>query len=169
MELDDLNEPLSLPGAGMSGSRMSISPAELAKRSASMETLLANGVSDETITRAMNSEYSMTEMESDQLKESVANRMLAESTARGPYKKVFAEKRLHGHIRASAKRNAWGAVANLEGQLARIQGTEEPTESRVTIDARLQTATLHVLAGMPQEQVDELIAEELALLAAGTK
>ena len=164
----DFDEPLSLPGAGLSGARMSVTPTELAKRANSMEQLLMHGVSDETIARTMQSEYSMTESESEQLQVSVAQRILAESAARSPYKKALAEKRLHNHIMKASKRNAFGAVANLEGQLARIQGTEEPVESKVTIHARLQTATLHLLASMPQEQVDELIAEELAL-AAGSR
>jgi len=164
LDIDTLNEPLPLAGgAGLSGPRhLSLSPAEVAKRRGSMEALLINGVSDEDITRVMNAEHGMTDQETEDLRVAVAEAMLHESATRGPYKKAMAEKRLHQHIAKAAKRNAWGAVAVLEGQLARVQGTEVPTETKVTVDARLQTATLHVLAALPQEQVDALIAEELA-------
>lgn len=174
MALDDmsdleLNEPMPLPGAGLSGPRFGPGSVELAKRRASMEALLVNGVSDENIVRAMSAEHGMTEDEVVVLQKAVAERMLSECEVRKPFKKAMAERRIHSHIAKAANRNAWGAVANLESQLARIQGTEEAQETKLTVNARLQTATLHVLTSMPQEQVDELIAEELARNALPSK
>jgi hypothetical protein len=163
MDEIDLNEPMSLPGAGLSGSRASLGPPEQLKRRTTMETLLVNNTSDELIARVMNQEYQMLEHEVEVLKMQVLERMLSESDHRKPFKKSMAERRLSAHIAKAAKRGAWGAVAALEGQLARIQGTEEATETKVTVNARMQTATLHILSGMPQEQIDELIAKELAI------
>jgi hypothetical protein len=155
MDEIDLNEPMSLPGAGLSGSRASLGPPEQLKR--------RTNTSDELIARVMNQEYQMLEHEVEVLKMQVLERMLSESDHRKPFKKSMAERRLSAHIAKAAKRGAWGAVAALEGQLARIQGTEEATETKVTVNARMQTATLHILSGMPQEQIDELIAKELAI------
>lgn len=127
--------------------------------------LLTNGATDEEIQRGMSAEFQgMTEQEIDDLSLATAERMLAESSGRKAYKKAFAEKRIHTHIAKASKRGAWGAVANLEAQLARIQGTEEPVEQKVTVDARLQTATLQVLGELTPEQVQELVAEELKML-----
>ena len=161
----DEDAPMTLSGAGLSGVRLDVSPAEAAKRRTTMATLLANGLSDEEIVEMMKKAHTtMIDDEVTELQEKVAERMLAESEKRKPYKKALAEKRLQRHIVSAASRNAWGAVANLEGQLARIQGTEEPQESKLTVDARLQSAAVHVLGAMSNEQLNELVAEELKRL-----
>ncbi len=162
----DMNEPIALPGAGLSGARgaaVGMAASEELKRRNAMEGLLKNNVGDDVIFRVMMQEFNMTDSESEVLKEQVLARALSESEHRKPFKKALAEKRISDHIAKASKRGAYGAVAALEGQLARIQGTEEPVESKLTVNARLQTATLHILQGMPQEQIDELIAEELAI------
>lgn len=159
----EVNEPIGLPGAGLSGSRAAgIGPSDMLKRRSTMETLLKSNVTDDMIARVMMQEFNMTDSESEVLKAKVLEHLLSESEHRKPFKKALAEKRISDHIAKASKRGAYGAVAALEGQLARIQGTEEPTETKLTVNARLQTATLHILQGMPQEQIDELIAEELA-------
>jgi hypothetical protein len=161
-ELDSVNEPIALPGAGTGGAR-GISASDELRRRNTMLGLLKNMVGDDVIVRVMQQEFNMTDSESEVLKQQVLERALSESEHRKPYKKSLAEQRISDHIAKAAKRGAYGAVAALEGQLARIQGTEEATETKVTVNARLQTATLHILQGMPQEQIDELIAEELAI------
>lgn len=163
-ELDDsLNEPVALPGAGgMSGARGMAASDMLRKRNA-MLGLLKNNVGDDVIARVMQQEFNMTDSESEVLKQQVLERALSESEHRKPYKKSLAEQRISEHIVKASKRGAYGAVAALEGQLARIQGTEEAVETKLTVNARVQTAVLHILQGMPQEQIDELIAEELAI------
>ena len=160
----DSDMPLPMPSAGLSGARPAVAPPEAAKRRSTMATLLVNGLSDEEIARAMASEYGMGEDECEVLRVQVAERMMAESDARKPFKKSMAEKRIHRHIASASKRGAWGAVANLEAQLARIQGTEEPLEQRITTDVRLQTATLQVLGSLSNEQVEALVSEELRRL-----
>lgn len=156
--------PIALAGAGLSGPRESISPKEAAKRRGFMSKLLVNGASDDEVRSVMKKEFGLDEHEADLLADQVAERMLQESAKKKPYKKAMAEKRLHGHIARAAARNAWGAVGVLEGQLARIQGTEEPIETNIKVDARLQQATLTVLGQMSPEQVQELVAEEVKRL-----
>jgi len=126
---------------------------------------MSNGVSDEELVDLMQNNFpGITEGEVDRLKEKVKALILAEYEDRSPLFKATAVRRIHRHIVGAKAANQWGAVANLEGQLSKIQGTESVSEMHVTVDARLQQATLHVLGMMNPAEVNELVAEELKRL-----
>lgn len=154
--------PERLSGApGMRGPARTVTAREAKQRRVALLDLMSSGLSDDEIIDAMQTNFAMTEDEVIRLREKVRAQMLVEFDENAPLHKAMASRRIQRHINEARKARQWGAVANLESQLSKVQGTESPTEQHITVDARLQQATLQVLGGMTQAQVQELIAEEL--------
>lgn len=148
-------------GPGMRGPSRTVTAKEATERRTTMMDLMSNGLSEDELITAMDTKFSMTRDETIRLRERVKAVLQSEFDEAAPLHKALASRRIQKHILRAQKANQWGAVANLESQLSKIQGTESPTESHITVDARLQQATLHVLGGMSPAQVQELVAEEL--------
>lgn len=162
---EETNEPARLSGApGMGGRRRTVTAKEAKERRTAMADLMSNGLTTDEIVEAMGAKYGMTEDEVLRLREKVRASMATEYDENAPLHKQMASRRIHRHIVSAAKARQWGAVAQLESQLSKIQGTESPTEQHITVDARLQQATLHVLGNMSPSQIQELVAEELRRL-----
>lgn len=163
----DENQPAALNGGGLSGPRPSIAPAVVIERRNTMKNLIASGLDDDEIELVMNSQFGMLAEDIRTLRERMIVEIQKDSERRKPYNKALAETRIHRHIRAAAKRQAWGAVAQLENQLSRIQGTEEPTQHTVSIHGRLSQATIDTLGGLPPEMIQEMVEEESRRLGDG--
>lgn len=145
----------------MRGPSRTVSAKEASERRTTLMDLMCNGLSEDELVSAMDTKYGMTRDEVLRLREKVRAVLQSEFDETAPLHKAMASRRIQRHILQAQKARQWGAVANLESQLSKIQGTESPTEAHVTVDARLQQATLHVLGGMSPAQVQELVAEEL--------
>lgn len=160
------NSPARMGGpGGLTGARSTVTAKEASARRSAMLDLISNGVSDDELIDIMQNNFpGISSGEIDKLKEKVKALVIAEYDDRAPLFKPLAVRRIHKHILKAEKANQWGAVANLEGQLSKIQGTESVSEMHVTVDARLQQATLHVLGMMNPAEVNELVAEELKRL-----
>lgn len=163
MASDELNAPMRMSGGpGMAGPRKTVSAKEAKERRSFMADLMSAGLSHDEVVGFMQDQFpSMTEDEILRLKEKVRAMLLSEYEENTPLFKAMATRRIHKHIHSASKARQWGAVANLESQLSKIQGTESPTEQHITIDARLQQATLQVLGTLSPAEVQELVAEEL--------
>jgi hypothetical protein len=166
VSFDDLNVPARLAGiGGTTGIRSTISAKEAKARRSAMTDLICNGVSNDELIELMQNNFpSMTIDEIDKTKEKVRAALLAEHDENAPLFKPAAIRRIHKHIVQASSAKQWGAVANLESQLSKIQGTESVSETHITVDARLQQATLQVLGTMSAAEVQELVAEELKRL-----
>jgi hypothetical protein len=165
---DDVNGPEPIAaGLGMIGPRVTVTPKEAKERRVALADLMSHGVSQDEIVDAMRAKFEMTEDQTLALSEKVNAQVITEFTENSTIHKAMASRRLHRHIVGATKARQWSAVAQLEGQLAKIQGTESPSEQRLTIDARLQQATLQVLGGMTPAQVNELVGEEVRRMTAG--
>lgn len=130
-----------------------------------MKQLLINGVSTAEIQSVMQAEYGMSDDETREMVRRVGELIVSESRERAPLKKALAEQRLHRHIIQASKRNQWGAVSALEHTLARVQGTEEPVVEKIQIDHRIVAASIQMLGTMSEDEVQALIAEDLAAVA----
>lgn len=158
--------PARLPGiGGLSGTRTTVTAKEAtARRTAAMD-LLCNGVSNDEFIDLMQINFpSMTIADIDAIKEKAKAALISEHEEKAPLFKAAAVRRISKHIVHASSAKQWGAVANLESQLSKIQGTESPTETNINVDARLQAATLHVLGSLSPAEVQELVAEELRRL-----
>lgn len=160
----DFNKPMTISGAGLSGPRPKISPREANKRKGLAIALMSNGVPDAEVVQTLRKEFGITTREAKNLRFAALKKLTLESELKRPHKKALAEHRIQRHIVQAASRHAWGAVAQLEKNLSKIQGTEEPTEQRVTVDARLQQAVLVVLGSKTPEEIQSLVAEEVSML-----
>jgi len=161
----DENAPARFAGiGGLSGSR-TLTAKEAKARRMAMTDLICNGVSNDELIELMQTNFpGITVNEIDKMKEKVRAALLAEHDDNAVLFKPAAIRRIHKHIVKASNANQWGAVANLESQLSKIQGTESVSETHITVDARLQQATLQVLGTMSAAQVQELVAEELKRL-----
>jgi hypothetical protein len=157
--------PERLSGApGMRGPGHTVTAREAKQRRVTLANLMCDGLNDDELVETMQGAFQMTEDEVLRLRDKVRAQLSAEFDENSVIHKAMASRRIHRHIQEARKARQWGAVANLESQLSKIQGTESPTEQHITVDAKLQQATLTMLGGMTPAQVQELIAEELKRL-----
>jgi hypothetical protein len=163
---DNQNSPARLAGiGGLSGPRTTVTAKEAKARRAAMTDLICNGVSNDELIELMQNNFpGITTGEIDRIKEKVRASLLTEHDENAPLFKPAAIRRIHKHIVQASSAKQWGAVANLEAQLSKIQGTESVSETHITVDARLQQATLQVLGTMSAAEVQELVSEELKRL-----
>lgn len=165
VDFDNQNSPARFAGiGGLTGSR-TVTAKEAKARRMAMTDLICNGVSNDELIELMQNNFpGITDDEIEKMKEKVRAALLAEHDENAALFKPAAIRRIHKHIVKASNANQWGAVANLESQLSKIQGTESVSETHITVDARLQQATLQVLGTMSPAEVQELVAEELKRL-----
>lgn len=145
----------------MRGPSRTVTAREARDRRKTIKELMCNGLSEDELCDAMDAKFGMSQDEVTRLRDKMRATIQSEFEENAPLHKAMASHRIQRHIVSAQSARQWGAVANLEAQLSKIQGTESPTESHVTVDAKLQAATLQVLAAMNPAQVNELVAEEL--------
>lgn len=86
-----------------------------------------------------------------------------EDTARRPHQKRAAVKRMHSHIAAARAAKNWNAVASLERLLAQMQGTLEPIEINVNLDATIRESVINVVAMASPERIRDLATHALRM------
>lgn len=154
--------PMRLAGTN-AGVGRGISPKAARERRTAMANFLSAGLSTEELIDVMMSKFGdMSEDDVLVLRDRVMSKLNEEFIGNKKNFAALASRRLSQHILNAQKARAWGAVANLENQLARIQGTEQALEQHITIDARLSQATALVLGNLSHEQLDAIIRDAVA-------
>jgi len=92
-----------------------------------------------------------------------------EERAGRPHNKAAAIRRCLGHVAEARRDKNWSAVAQFEKHLSDLQGTKEPVEVNLNIDATVTEAALHVVASLTPERRAALIAQQRQLLALASK
>jgi hypothetical protein len=82
---------------------------------------------------------------------------LYEAEKNAKYSKTKAINRLRKHIDKAVAKGNWGSVAQLEGLLSRIEGTESARE--VHVDISVGDTLAGILTGMTQESLMQLANE----------
>lgn len=142
------------------------------ERSEAIERLLIAGVSPNRIKTLAQTQYGMSEGATRGVVERVRRRWAAEEQDTRATYKATAMRRLYGHIAEARAAKHWPAVAQLERLLAEMQGTKEPMEVALNINAALGESAARVVAQLPPEKLAALIAEQRELrrlAAAATK
>lgn len=91
------------------------------------------------------------------LVERVVEKLAQASESNRPRNKPNAEARILRHIRDAKRNRAWGSLAQLERLLSDIQGTRAPL--KVDINLTQQTALMHVIGSMSQDEMNGVLAE----------
>ncbi len=92
-----------------------------------------------------------------------------EERAARPHYKAQAMRRIYGHIAEAKRDKNWSAIAQFEKILSDMQGTKEPVEINVNIDATVTEAALHVVSTLTPERRRALIEEQRRLRALAAK
>jgi DNA-binding transcriptional MerR regulator len=142
-------------------------PAERRKRLDFIEKLLIAGVSISRIESACREAFDppMSKTAVRTYISRVHARWAEEERTNRAHYKTQAIRRLYGHIAEARKASNWAAVAQLERLLSDIQGTKEPIEVQVNVDATVTEAMLHVVANLSPERKRALIEEQRRLRA----
>jgi hypothetical protein len=148
---------------GARGRTPPVSEEELVRRRQVIRGALANRLDRPQVYAVMHQQFGMSPTMVKSLIAKVRVEQLQEDPDRQQYARIDAVERLNSHIVQARQDRKWSAVASLEGQLARIEGTEQRPEQQVTMDVTLKTAVLHVLANESPERVHELVEEQLAV------
>lgn len=155
------NTPSPLTGT-MGGSRPVITAKEAKARRVALRGMFVAGLQLDQITEEMSKPpFNMIEDDVLSLLERVKKDLVNEYDNRTPFNKAAASERISKHIVKAAAEKQFGAVANLEGQLAKIQGTEEPIQTHLTIDHQIQQKALHILSLKTPAELQELVVDEL--------
>lgn len=136
--------------------RRKIQPQERLDRRKLMAQLLANHVDREEIVAIMVRQFQMPRQTTEALIRATYREWAEEEVERRPFYRSAAIKRIQAHIVQASKAKAWNAVAALERTLAEIQGTREPVEHHVQIDANIREAVVGLLTQMPEADIERL-------------
>lgn len=139
---------------------------ERIKRRQALSALLAGGVPREEMDQLMARDHGMTVHAVSALLSQVVKGWADEELERRPQWKRAAMRRMHGHIAAARGAKNWSAVAQLERLLAQMQGTLEPLEINVNLDATVRESVINVVAMATPERIDQLAALALRLRTA---
>ena len=147
------------------GRKRSVGRAERLKRSQLISALLANGTDHTNIYAICAEQFGMTKQATTRMCGRVLDTWAQDEEAQRPQYKRAAMRRIHGHIAASKKAGKWSSVAQFENLLARIQGTLEPLEVNVNLEATVRESVLHVVSSMDADRLHELAERALAYRA----
>lgn len=142
-----------------------VSVAERRTRLDFIEKLLIAGIAIARIESACRDQFSMPKSAVSKCVEQVHARWADEERSNRLHYKTQAMRRLYGHVAEARKDKNWAAVAQLERLLADIQGTKEPLEVQLNVDATISEAVLHVVANLSPERRVALIEEQRRLRA----
>ena len=111
----------------------------------------------------MHSRFAMTRRATDKLARLVYQQWHQEDTDRRPHQKQAAIRRLQDHVLGARKAGNWNAVMQGERLLAQIQGTLEPVEVHINVDAEIRETVAVLLTQLPQERIDAMAEKALQL------
>jgi hypothetical protein len=118
-----------------------------------LSALLAAAVPREQVEQQMAVQFGMTAYAVNKLTQEVLKSWGDDEAEQKPHYKRAAIKRIIGHIAAARAAKQYSAVSSLERLLAQIQGTMEPIEIHVNLDATVRESVLHVVAEMTPERL----------------
>ena len=159
---------MKMRGGGLGGTKMTISPRDARQRRVMMTDLVSNNLSLDEMLEAMSDKFGMDAEAVIELKQRVCTQLQKEYEDNKSTHKAMANRRISKTIVKAGVARQFGAVAQLEAQLSKIQGTEAPIEQHITLDATVQTATMTILGEMDPAQIQVLVAEELKRLPAAS-
>jgi hypothetical protein len=139
-----------------------LTKAERNQRIRAAEALLSNGASKDHIHQVLADKFGMGQRAITALITRVYKLWSEDESSQRAHYKRAAIRRIHGHINAARKQGKFGAIASLEGLLARIQGTLDPIRVEVNVEATLRETVLHVMTGLDTERLHELAQRALA-------
>lgn len=142
-----------------------VSVLDRRERMTAIEQLMIAGVSMSRIEDMMRDKFSMARGKVRVYVDAVRARWAEEDAANRPAMKAQAIRRCLGHIAEARRDKNWAAVAQLEKHLSDLQGTKEPVEVNLNIDATITEAALHVVANLTPERRAALIAQQRELRA----
>lgn len=148
------------------------SPELARQRREAVSSLLAAGVSTDAIIAQMgkavivapdgtqHTGYDLPEPQVMRLISEVRQIWDQEDAERQQWAKAAAVRRHQDHIRKASAKGAYTAVAMLETNLARIEGTNEPLEIHINDDSRVNDAVMRVLGMTDPTKLRALVAQE---------
>lgn len=161
-ELDDPaapNVPARMPGH--QGPQAIVTVDVQRDRRAAMSSLMSQGVSTDGLLSAFSSNFGMTESATRALITEVRAMWDDDDAEAARYARGAAKRRLHRHIQSASKDRKWTAVANLEGVLASVEGTDVQEEDKpIDTNARLTEALLGLLGETDTKDVRIMIEKE---------
>lgn len=140
-----------------------VSLDERRRRMDAIERLMVAGVSANKIEDACKKEFSIGKTRVRGYMADIRNRWIEEERANRPTYKAQAMRRIYGHIAEARKAGNWTSVAQFERLLTEIQGTREPVEIQLNVDATVTEAVLHVVANLTPERRAAILAEQKRL------
>lgn len=128
-----------------------------------IEGLMVAGLSQEQIAKATGKSFGMTKHQTMLYIARIRDRWAEEEKEARPHNKTQATRRIVGHIAEARRDKNWSAVAQLEKLLSDMQGTKEPTEINVNVDATLTQAIVSVVSNLTPERRAAMIEEQRRL------
>lgn len=160
LEAEGPNEPLRMPGNGLSGPRQPVSPALARQRRQAMAAAMVQGASRDAIMQAFtdpNGAFKLSEQQVLELMVDVRHSWAEEDLENQSHLRAASTRRLLGHIRKAADAGRWAAVAALEKVHADVSGTSVP-EPPADTDQRIQEAVIAVLEEISPDELRGLIS-----------
>lgn len=142
---------------------------ERRRRTEFIEGLMVAGLSMPQVERAARESFAMNRVQVASYVGRIRERWAEEEKAQRPHNKAQQMRRVCGHIAEARRDKNWAAVAQFEKLLSDIQGTKEPVEINVNVDAVVTEAALQVIAGLTPERRRALIDEQRRLRALAAK
>lgn len=134
-----------------------------------VEALMINGVSDERQLVAVRDRFpTVTKAKLIRLHSKLRAGWMEQDKQARPHNKYTAQRRIYGHIAKAQKDGAHGSVASLERLLSDIQGTRDPVEVNLNVDATVSESIMHVVANLSTSEMDAMVREQARLKAGGT-
>jgi hypothetical protein len=134
-----------------------------------VEQLMLRGVSQNKIEHVCKEKFNIGRLVARKYMAEIRDRWADEERVSRPSYKAQAMRRLYNHIQKARDTDNWAAVAQLERLLSDIQGTKEPVEVNMNVDARVTEAALHVVATLTPERREEIIERQKRLRLLSTK
>jgi len=119
--------------------------------------LLENRVSVDEQRAVCAARFAMKPAQVDRLRKLLEAELLESDRELLPLTRAKQVGRLHAHIQGARRDKSWNAVAALERTLAQVQGTLEPVQVNVSVEATVRDAVGAVLAGLSRPQLECLL------------
>lgn len=143
--------------ASARGKRITQTEREMRKRA--MVQAVTNLLSRDDIHALFRDKFNMTRGPVEKLRKQVEEELLELDRETLGLSKQKAIRRIATRIAKAEKAGAWTAVMAGEQLLAKIQGTLEPVQVHVNVDATVREAVTVVLAQMPPAELEALLTD----------
>jgi hypothetical protein len=140
-----------------------VSVEDRRKRTDAIENMLIAGISQSRIERVCREQFGMTKAAVGTYIVRIRDRWAVEERESRPFYKAQAMRRLYGHMAEARRDKNWAAIAQFEKLLSDMQGTKEPVEVNINVDATVTEAALHVVSTLTPERRAALIEEQRRL------